>query len=138
MSQCELVIRNERSEFARVVDAVERFATEHRLPQEVRTDMQIALDEILTNIVSYAYADRAEHRIRIGLRLTDDVLEATVEDDGTPFNPLEGPQPDLRAPLKERAVGGVGLHFVRNLMHELTYDRAGDRNRLVLRRNLRT
>jgi anti-sigma regulatory factor (Ser/Thr protein kinase) len=136
MNPCEVVIRNRRAEFSRVVDVVDRFAAEHRLPADVVADIQIALDEILTNIVSYAYPDNAEHRISVGLRLTGNVLEAAIEDDGAPFNPLKIQTPNRSTPLKERRIGGIGLHFVKNLMHEITYDRIGDRNRLVLRRHL--
>lgn len=138
MSQIETTIRNRREEFPRVVDAVDRFAAEHRLSDDVVGDMQVALDEVLTNIVEYGYTDDADHEIRIRLRVIENVLEATIEDDGVPFNLLESPAPDVTAPLSERRVGGLGIHFVKNLMNEISYDRAGGRNRLVLRKNLTT
>ncbi|HEY7743413.1 MAG TPA: ATP-binding protein [Burkholderiales bacterium] len=137
MSQAaETTIRNRREEFARVVRTVDRLAAEHHLAADVVKDMQVALDEVLTNIVSYGYADEAEHEIRVRLSVHDNLLEATVEDDGAPFNPLEGPVPDTRAPLRERRIGGLGMHFVKNLMSEVSYNRVGDRNRLVLRKRL--
>jgi serine/threonine-protein kinase RsbW len=136
MSEVETTIRNRREEFGRVVDAVGRIAAEHRIAADIVGDMQVALDEVLTNIVDYGYTDDAEHEIRIRLRCLDNVLEATVEDDGIPFNPLKSAAPDTRAPLRERRIGGVGLHFVKNLMSEVVYDRVGDRNRLVLRKKL--
>ncbi len=138
MRECEIVIRNERGEFPRIVDAVDRFAAEHRVPTDVLVDMQIALDEILSNIVSYGYEDGMQHAIRVRIRLIENALEATVEDDGVAFNPLESHMPDLSVPLSERPIGRIGLHFVKNLMHEIAYDRVGDRNRLVLKRHLRT
>ena len=131
-----MTIRNRREEFARVTEAVDRLAAEHRLDAGVVGDMQVALDEVLTNIVDYGYTDDAEHKIRIRLKCLDNVFEATVEDDGIPFNPLESAAPDTRVLLRERRIGGVGLHFVKNLMSEVSYDRIGDRNRLVLRRKL--
>ena len=131
-----MTIRNRREEFTRVTEAVDRLAAEHRLGADVVGDMQVALDEVLTNIVDYGYTDDAEHKIRIHLKCLDNVFEATVEDDGIPFNPLEGAAPDTHVPLRERRIGGVGLHFVKNLMSEVRYDRIGDRNRLVLRRKL--
>ncbi|MBI3919204.1 MAG: ATP-binding protein [Betaproteobacteria bacterium] len=138
MSQTETAIRNCREEFPRVVDAVDRFAAEHRLSQGVVGDMQVALDEILTNIVDYGYTDHADHEIRIRLRVIDNVLEAAIEDDGFPFNPLESHAPDVSAQLSERRAGGLGIHFVKNLMTEIIYDRVGNRNLLVLRKNLTT
>jgi serine/threonine-protein kinase RsbW len=136
MNQIETTIRNRREEFTRVIEAVDRLAAEHHLAADVVGDMQVALDEVLTNIVEYAYTDDVEHEIRIRLRVLDNVLEATIEDDGVPFNLLESAAPDTRAPLRERRIGGVGLHFVKNLMSEVSYDRVGDRNRLVLKKKL--
>jgi serine/threonine-protein kinase RsbW len=136
MNQTEATIRNRREELMRVAEAVDRLAAACDLAAETVRDMQVALDEVLTNIVDYGYTDDAEHKIRIRLRVLDDVLEATIEDDGVPFNPLESAMPDIRAPLRERRIGGVGLHFVKNLMSQVSYDRVGDRNRLVLKKKL--
>jgi len=138
LSQTETTIRNRREEFSRVVDAVDRFAAEHRLSVDDVGDLQVALDEILTNIVDYGYTDDSDHEIRIRLQVIGNVLEATIVDDGFAFNPLESQAPDVRAPLHERRVGGLGIHFVKNLMTEITYDRVDGRNLLVLRKNLTT
>jgi len=134
----EITIVNRRAEFARVTSLVDQLGVEHRLPRGVIADVCIALDEILTNITDYAYTDDAEHEIHIRFEALDNVLEAVIEDGGAPFNPLAIPAPDVSAPLHERRVGGVGIHFVRNLMDEATYERAGERNRLVLRKRFET
>jgi anti-sigma regulatory factor (Ser/Thr protein kinase) len=136
MNQTEVTIHNRREELARVREAVDRLAAAHHLDAGVVADMQVALDEVLRNIVDHGYTDEAEHEIRIRLRVLDTVLEAIIEDDGVPFDPLQSPAPDTRASLRERRIGGVGVHFVKNLMTEVRYDRVGDRNSLVLRRNL--
>jgi anti-sigma regulatory factor (Ser/Thr protein kinase) len=136
MNDAVTTILNRREEFSRVAESLDRLAGAHHLAAGVVADMQVALDEILTNITNYGYTDGAEHEIRVRFRVLDDALEVIIEDDGKPFNPLEGPTPDTHAPLRERKIGGVGLHFVRNLMSEVHYDRVGDRNRLVLRREL--
>jgi len=134
----EIAIVSRRAEFGRVTSLVEQLGVQHRLPREVITDVCIALDEILTNITDYAYTDDAEYEIHIRFEVLDNVLEAVIEDSGAPFNPLAIPAPDVGAPLHERRVGGVGIHFVRNLMDEVVYDRVGDRNRLVLRKRFKT
>ena len=136
MSQIETTIRNRREEFRKVVEAVDRLAAEHHLDADVVGDMQVALDEVLTNIVDYGYTDDTEHEIRIRLRVLGSAIEATIEDDGVPFNPLESTVPDTRAPLRERRIGGIGLHFVKNLMSEVSYNRVAGHNRLVLRKKM--
>jgi len=134
----EIAIVNQGSELARVAGCLDRFGAEHHLAREMVADMQVALDEVLTNVMKYAYTDNAEHKIQICLRVIDNVLEAVIEDDGAPFDPLAIRAPDVSAPLHERRVGGVGIHFVRNLMDEVDYDRVGERNRLVLRKRFKT
>jgi len=133
----ELLIGNRVDELPRVVHMVDELGERDRLPADVLADMHVALDEVITNIISHAYADREAHEIRIELGVSPDELVAIVEDDGQPFDPLTVASPNLRyAPLPRRAVGGLGIHFVRNLMSNVAYARVGDRNRLVLTRSL--
>ena len=134
----EITIVNQGSEIARVAGLLDRLGAERHLATEIVSDMQIALDEVLSNITKYAFTDDAEHEIHIGFQVFNDVLEAAIEDDGAPFDPLALPAPDLSAALPERRLGGVGIHFVRSLMDEVAYERAGERNRLVLRKRFKT
>ncbi len=131
-----LRITNERVELARVKEGVDRFATAHRLPSTVLADLQVSLDEVLINIISYGYADTATHEIVIQLRVADGALHAVIEDDGVPFDPLTVPVADVDTDLSSRAVGGLGIRFIRTLNDEVRYERTGNRNRLSLRRNL--
>jgi serine/threonine-protein kinase RsbW len=108
------------------------------LPAKVLFDAHLALEEIVTNVISYGFKDREEHRIRIGLCLERGELRAEVEDDGKAFNPLEVTSPDTERPLTERPAGGLGVHLVRNLMDEITYQRQQGRNVLVMKRKVET
>jgi serine/threonine-protein kinase RsbW len=132
----KLWIINERIELARVKQDVDRFAAAHGLPPTVLADLQVSLDEVLSNIMSYSYADAATHEIFIHLRIADGALHAVIEDDGVPFDPLTVPLADVEADLSKRPVGGLGIRFIRALNDEVRYERAGNRNRLSLRRNL--
>jgi serine/threonine-protein kinase RsbW len=134
----EITIANKVSELARVAHLLDRLGAKRHLASETVADMQVALDEVLNNITKYAYPDKAEHKIHICLQVLDDVLEAVVEDGGAPFDPLAVPAPDVSTPLHERRLGGVGIHFVRNLLDEVIYERIGERNRLVLRKCFKT
>ena len=132
----ELVIRNHRDELGRVTRALDGLAARHRLPPDVVADMHVALDEVLANIIAHAYADREAHEIRVALEVSPQALEASVEDDGKAFDPLTVAAPDRSAALRSRRVGGLGIHFVRNLMTGVAYSRVGDRNRIVLTKSL--
>ncbi len=119
-------------EIGRLAEAVEVFGAAHQLPDAVIFAFNLSLDEVVTNVISYAYADVQEHPIDVRLRLIGDVLEAEVSDSGRPFNPIDVPTPDLDAPIDERRIGGLGIHIVREMMDTLEYTREEDRNILRL------
>jgi len=137
MSGVAISITNAPSELARVSALADHFAAANQLSSEAVADLHVALDEVLTNIIKYGYTDDRAHEISIQVRIEDGVLVAEIEDDGRPFDPLIQPEPDAKAPLKERRVGGVGIHFVRKLMNDVIYERVADRNHLVLKRSLK-
>jgi anti-sigma regulatory factor (Ser/Thr protein kinase) len=112
---------------------LDRVGRDLRVPPDVVTDLRIALDEIVTNIVNYAYTDNARHDISIHCEVREGRLETTIEDDGIAFDPLAAPEPDLDSPLATRRVGGLGVHFVKNLVNSIAYERVDGRNRLTLK-----
>jgi anti-sigma regulatory factor (Ser/Thr protein kinase) len=133
-ASCEIRITNDLSEIARVADMVDEFAARHQFSDEVIVALNVSLDEILNNIISYGYEDAAHHEIAVRLVLRNGHVEATVEDDGKPFDPLTVPAPDLTS--SPRQIGGVGLHFVRNLTDEQTYTRRDRINELRMIKRL--
>jgi len=123
-------------ELARAQRLLDEFAAANDLPADVLFALNVVLDEITSNIIRYAYADRAGGEIRLRLSAGDGGVEMEFEDDGAPFNPLELPPPDLAAPLATRQVGGLGVHLARRLMNEVVYARVANHNRLILRKSL--
>lgn len=134
MSVVTICTAGEREAPARVRDLLDRLARTRALEPDVLADMQVALDEVLSNIVHNGLADGLPHRIEVALSIEPGEVTAEVEDDCAPFDPLSVAAPDLHAPLRERRVGGLGVHFVRSLMSDVRYVRVGSRNRLVLRK----
>lgn len=131
LEQVSLVIGNRIGEFSRVAAALDALAQRHGLP-DAALDMHVALDEVLSNIVKYAYDDAARHEIRIRLTAASDRLEAEVEDDGKAFDPLLASQRDPSVPLTRREPGGLGVSVVKRLMSAVSYRRGDGRNRLTL------
>jgi anti-sigma regulatory factor (Ser/Thr protein kinase) len=131
-----LQIDNDVVELSKVVALVDAFATEHRLPRPVASAMNVSLDEILNNTISYGYRDAAKHQIMISLFLQDGFLVTEVKDDAHPFDPLAVPRAGLPKRLNERTIGGVGLKFVLGLMDDAQYERRGKFNHLRLRKRI--
>jgi anti-sigma regulatory factor (Ser/Thr protein kinase) len=128
-------LRNDLHEVKRLHETVAAFMAEHRLDQEMLFAFDLALEEVVVNVIHYAYEDASAHTIQVRLRCEPDAIVAEVEDDGRPYDPLQRSRPaDLDRPLHERRVGGLGVHCVRELMDGLDYQRDGGRNRFVMKK----
>lgn len=127
---------NEQSEVERLSRLVEAFGETEGLPPESIFNVNLALDEVITNIIRYAHGDGRQHPIVVRLALEPGVLTAQVEDDGRAFNPLEAPVPDLNASIEERPIGGLGIHLVRTMMNSVEYRRENGRNVLIMKKML--
>lgn len=125
---------NRLPEIGKAAQLIEAFGAAHGLSPEVVFTLNLALDEVVTNIISYAYDDEAEHQIRIHVALERDGVSLRVEDDGRAFNPLDAPTPDLQLGLDERPIGGLGVHIVRSMMDAIEYRREDDRNIFIMRK----
>ena len=138
--QLTLTLKNDLAELARVSGVVDEFGERNAIPAAALFDLHLALDEILTNIVSYGYDDDHEHAIIVRLTLAaaqqPQRIDVEVEDDGRPFNPLEAPEPAVNRPLQERPIGGLGIYLVRRVMDSLEYRRQQGKNVLVMRKTL--
>ncbi len=131
-----LRVKNQLAELDRMSHVVHDLAARHALPERTGFEVTLALDEVLTNVISYAYDDDAEHEILVHVSLNDCELRVQVEDDGQPFDPLGLPPPDLDLGIDDRPIGGLGVHLVRCVMDGLEYRRESGRNILVMIKRL--
>ena len=130
----ELEVRLDPEEPRRVAEQFERFGAEHGLPDRTIFGFQLALDEILTNVISYGFEEWAHDPvITVSFDLNDTRLEVVVQDNGRPFDPLQdADEPDLTLPASGRHVGGLGIHLTKAFVHTLSYERVDEYNRLNL------
>ncbi len=134
--QFEMTIVNEISEIDRFQSKFAEFASEKGIPGTTMQKVQIVFEDLLANIIFYAYDDEAEHEIEISMNSNGEQLKITVVDDGLPFNPLEAEKPDTSLNLKDREIGGLGIHLVLNLMEEVTYERREEQNVITLTKQI--
>ena len=130
-------LKNYFSEIARVSQLCNDFCKKNNLSKEINRAIDLALDEILNNIMKYGYDDNNEHEIAVKLLLSDNTLSMIIEDDGRPFNPLDVPEPDTEASLEDRTVGGLGLYLVRNVMDSIQYTYENNKNVINMIKNIR-
>jgi len=119
-------------ELPSVTANVEAFCTAHDIPAATSNLMNLALDEVLSNIVKYAYDASNNGPIDVELAYSGRRFTVTVEDAGRPFDPLTFKGPVNNGPLNSRNPGGLGILFVKRLMDSTLYKRSGGRNRLTL------
>lgn len=135
-SQLRTTIENRVSEIDRFQGQFADFAAAQGISTTTIQKVQVVFEDLLSNIVFYAYADDKVHEIEISMNASAKFLKITVVDDGLPFNPLEAEKPDTTLELQKRDIGGLGIHLVLNLMDEVTYERRGDRNVITLTKKL--
>ena len=135
-AQVTVSFKNQLVEIERLGQVVTEFAQRQHWSSQVLFEVNVSLEEILTNVISYAYEDDQEHAIILRLSFANGEMTAQVEDDGRPFNPLEVAEPDIDQPIEERKVGGLGIYLVRKFMTDLAYQRHEGKNLLTLKKKI--
>ncbi len=127
-----LTIKTELEELTRLAAAVEELGEREGWPPDLLFRVNLALEEMGINVMNYGH-DEGVHEIEITLTSEPDSLVIQITDDGHPFDPLnDAPSPDLEGSLEDRRVGGLGVHFVRTMMDEMSYKREEGKNHLTL------
>ncbi len=104
------------------------------LPQKCLLEINLGLDELFTNIISYGFGDESEHQIKFSLAKDRETLVVQVEDDGIPFNPLDAADPVESQDLDSINIGGLGIHLVKKVMDDIDYQRVEGKNKLILKK----
>lgn len=129
-----LRIENSLPELERVRCEIEKFLVQSDVGGREAYHIQLALDELVTNVILYAYDSQGGKPIDLILVREPGAVAMTLEDEGKPFNPLEAPVPDMEIAPEMRRIGGLGIHFVRKTMDHLDYERKNGKNILHLRK----
>ena len=127
-----LQLSNNRPEIRNLRNRFDIFAKDNELPAKVIHDVQLALDEVVTNIVEYGYDDDDKHLIDIKFILNEQSLKIIIIDDAKPYNILDKKDPDTSQSLDEKPIGGLGIYLVKRLMTNIDYDYRDGKNHLLL------
>jgi serine/threonine-protein kinase RsbW len=136
MNGMETRIRNRLDELPAIATMVEDFGIKHSISGVAINELNLVLDEVLSNIILHGYSGNATGQIIVRLNYKPGEISAEVHDDGKPFDPLQADSPDVSGTVQSRKVGGLGIHFVKELMDNVAYARVGNENRLVVRKKL--
>ena len=114
---------------------VEAFGQDLDLNPAVVFELNLALDELVTNVLTHGQEHGGVAGVHVALNCGAEGLEIVISDDGAPFDPNQAPTPDTACDLDSRCVGGLGIHLAKSLMDELEYKYEDGRNVTTLRKN---
>lgn len=132
MNILSITIVNQISELTRLMQAVNQALAEHSLAEDTIFAVDLAIDEMVVNLMRYGYSDAAEHSIEVSLSLLEDAVVVTISDDARPFDPTCVPTPEVDIPIEQRPIGGLGIHLARSVSKSMCYQRVGSTNLLVI------
>lgn len=84
--------------------------------------IQLAADEAATNIIEHAYAGISDGNLDITCEMRSETMIITMRDNGAPFDPSTVKQPNIKANLSDRQIGGLGVYLMRKIMDEVRYE----------------
>jgi serine/threonine-protein kinase RsbW len=121
-----------------IVDFVNDKLEKMNCTPKAMAQIDVAIDEIASNIAYYAYKDSIGFMFVVIEELDDDGnVMMRFEDGGMPYNPLEREDPDISKNVEDREVGGLGIHIVKKTMDDVKYVYRNGRNILVLFKKIR-
>ena len=131
----EISLANDLREIAAAAAKIDEFCESLTLEAQIAYAVNLAIDEILTNTISYGYDDDETHRIELILRLEGEILVVVIVDDSRAFDPSLATDPDVDASVEDRDLGGLGLFLVQQMMDGVAYQRIDDCNVVTLTKN---
>jgi phosphoserine phosphatase RsbU/P len=133
----QLVLKNKISELVKLQGFIDDLSQEWTLSVKLAMHINLVLEEVVSNIVFYAYTDEKNHEIKLYIERSDDKLLIRILDDGLAFNPIENiPGVDADKSVEERAIGGLGIPLLNTLMDKVEYERANGQNILKIERKI--
>ena len=127
---------NDLSQLRPLAGFVQGLAARLGLEDRSAKSLRLALEEIVVNVINYAYPAGTDGKVDVRARSDGKVLRISVSDAGVPFDPTAVPPVDTSLSAEDRTVGGLGIHMARSLMDAVRYERKDGMNMLTLEKNL--
>ena len=132
----ELIIKNEVAELEHLVILIDEVTEELQLAPEIGMSLNLALEEVVSNVILYAYPEGTNGTVQIVANSDGQVLVFTITDQGKAFDPTQVKEADITLSAEERAIGGLGIFIVNQIMDNVSYRRENGQNILMLTKRL--
>lgn len=133
----ELIVETSIENVNVVTEFVEKELNKFNCSNKTISQIDIAIDEIFSNISFYAYQDNyGLVTIQVEMSYEPLCVSITFIDSGVPYNPLEKENPDTTLSLEDRKIGGLGIYIVRKSMDDMSYEYCEGKNILTIKKYL--
>ena len=134
----QLVISNKVEEISKLASFVDEVCEKSGVDSTLSMNLNLALEEAVTNVILYAYPEGMEERIEIEAVCNPSPkrLKFIISDWGKAFDPTAKDDVDITMSAEERPIGGLGIHLIRQIMDSVNYERLEGKNILTLRKKL--
>ncbi len=131
-----LILHNDIQQIPQLAEFVETIADEKKLDQATAMNLNLALEEAVTNVIMYAYPEGSDGLVDIEAIIRKDSLEFIIRDNGIAFDPTAAPEADVTLGAEERRIGGLGIFLVRKIMDSVSYARNDGKNILSMTKKI--
>lgn len=128
----KLIISNNIDQLPELAKHIEQLCDKWNLKPALGMSLNLVIEEAVSNIIFYAYADKERHDIEIDFTLHPSQISVTIADDGKPFDPTQKKAPDTTLTVEKRQIGGLGIYLMNKMMDEVKYKRENNQNKLTL------
>lgn len=111
---------------------VAEYARKNGFDAQQISDIRLAVDEAITNIIKHAYNGEEDHTIEIELTFKEDHLCVELFDTGATFSLKTFKQPNIKEKIKQKKRGGMGVYLIHSLMDNVSYGRENEANKMVM------
>ncbi|MBE6301623.1 MAG: ATP-binding protein [Parabacteroides distasonis] len=132
----KLILQNNVSEINKLVLFLEELGEEFGLPADLVFNLNLVLEEAVSNVILYAYPEGEEHEVLLSAKKIADKLIFVLTDSGKEFDPTKMEEVDVTLSAEERPIGGLGIFLIRQIMNTVEYQRIDGQNVLTLSKNL--
>lgn len=132
----ELCIKNQMTELGKVNQFIDEIGEELGLSMELTMNLNLVMEEMVVNIISYAYPEGSDAEIELLAKSDNKELTLVLSDQGREFDPTMKEDSDMSVNPALRDLGGMGIFIVKNIMNKVTYQRLDGRNLLTMTKSI--
>jgi serine/threonine-protein kinase RsbW len=132
----EIKLKNQVGELEHVAVFIEEICEELGLGMELQMNLNLVLEEMVSNIIFYAYPEGTDAKIELMAEYDGKELTFVLSDQGREFDPTLKEDADVDVNPIDREIGGMGIWIVKNIMNQVTYQRLEGKNLLTMKKEI--